>query len=102
MRRWLIALAVTAGLTISGAAAAELTGGDADALKDEIQTISMANDCQWQGENADPATAVLAGKSRLTARGKRLIDAIRGQYASVPVGAEFTAPTTTVGVKSGR
>ncbi len=53
------------------------------------------------GENADPATAVLAGKSRLTARAKKLIDAIRGQYVGVPVGAEFTAPATTVGVKSG-
>ena len=53
------------------------------------------------GENADPVTAVLAGKSRLTARGKKLIDAIRSQYAGVPVGAEFTAPATTVGVKSG-
>jgi hypothetical protein len=37
----------------------------------------------------------------LTSRGRRLIDAIRAQYAGVPVGAEFTVPTTTVGVKSG-
>ena len=53
------------------------------------------------GENADPVTAVLTGKSRLTARGRKLIDAIRGQYAGVPVGADFTAPATSVGVKSG-
>lgn len=53
------------------------------------------------GENADPVTAVQAGKSRLTARGKKLIDAIRGQYAGIPVGPEFTTPTTAVGVKSG-
>ena len=41
-----------------------------------------------------------AGKPRLTARARRLIDAIRGQYAGVPVGAEFVAPTSSVGVKS--
>jgi hypothetical protein len=42
-----------------------------------------------------------AGKPRLTARARRLIDAIRDQYAGVPVGAEFVAPATSVGVKSG-
>ena len=41
-----------------------------------------------------------AGKPRLTARARRLIDAIRGQYAGVPVGAGFVAPTSSVGVKS--
>ncbi len=40
------------------------------------------------------------GKPRLTARARRLIDAIRGQYSGVPVGAEFVVPTTAVGVKS--
>ncbi len=41
-----------------------------------------------------------AGKPRLTARARRLIDAIRGQYAGVPVGAGFVAPANSVGVKS--
>ena len=45
----------------------------------------------------DPAPT---GKPRLSARGRRLIDAIRGQYAGVPVAAEFVVPATSVGVKS--
>ncbi len=69
-----------------------------DLIADAESDAAAVND---PGENADPVTAVLAGKSRLTARGKKLIDAIRMQYAGVPVGAEFTAPATTVGVKSG-
>lgn len=56
MRRWFSAVAATAALGISGAAGAELTGGDAEALKDEIQSISMVSDCQWLAETADPAT----------------------------------------------
>jgi hypothetical protein len=44
--------------------------------------------------------ATPAGKPRLTARGRRLIDAIRSQYQGVPVAAEFVVPTTAVGVKS--
>ncbi len=56
MRRWVIALAATAALSVSAAAGAELTGDDAAALKDEVQTISMVSDCQWLGENADPTT----------------------------------------------
>jgi hypothetical protein len=49
---------------------------------------------------ADHPAGAVTGKSRLTSRGKRLVDAIRGQYAGVPVGAEFTVPANPVGVKS--
>ena len=31
---------------------------------------------------------------------RRLIDAVRGQYAGVPVGTEFVVPAASVGVKS--
>ena len=51
-----------------------------------------------------PATAggpSVAGSSRLTPRAIRLIQAIRAQYAGTPVGAEFTAPVSPVGIKSG-
>jgi len=40
-------------------------------------------------------------KARLTSRALRLIDAIRGQFAGVPVGEDFTPPINPVGVKSG-
>jgi hypothetical protein len=50
-------------------------------------------------EGAPPSP--LTGKSRLTGRGRRLVAAIRAQFAGIPVGADFSAPATTVGVKSG-
>jgi hypothetical protein len=49
---------------------------------------------------AEHPAGALTGRSRLTSRGKRLVDAIRSQYAGVPVGAEFTVPANPVGVKS--
>jgi len=52
------------------------------------------------GSEDTPAENMSSGKSRLTGRGRRLIDAIREQYAGVPVAAEFVVPTTSVGVKS--
>ncbi len=41
------------------------------------------------------------GPPRITARGQRLIDAIRGRYAGVPLEPAMPAPGTGVGVKSG-
>ena len=52
------------------------------------------------GSEDAPAENVSSGKPRLTGRARRLIDAIRDQYAGVPVAAEFVVPTTSVGVKS--
>jgi hypothetical protein len=68
-----------------------------DLISAEESDSAPANE---PAESNEGSVAVLTGKSRLTSRGRRLIDAIRGQYAGVPVGAEFVAPATTVGVKS--
>ena len=52
------------------------------------------------GSEDAAAPAAPSGKSRLTGRARRLIDAVRAQYAGVPVGTEFVVPTASVGVKS--
>jgi hypothetical protein len=52
------------------------------------------------GSEDTPAENMSSGNSRLTGRGRRLIQAIRDQYAGVPVAAEFVVPATSVGVKS--
>ena len=52
-------------------------------------------------DSSEHEASAVTGKSQLDRRGRRLVDAIRNQYAGVPVGAEFTVLATTVGVKSG-
>ena len=60
------------------------------------------SDAAPQNESGEPAPGGPAvQKSRLTSRALRLIDAIRGQFAGVPVGEDFTPPINPVGVKSG-
>jgi len=60
------------------------------------------SDAPPQNQSDEPAPGGPAvQKSRLTSRAMRLIDAIRGQFAGVPVGEDFTPPINPIGVKSG-
>ncbi len=60
------------------------------------------SDAAPQNASGEPAPGGPAvQKSRLTSRAMRLIAAIRGQFAGVPVGEDFTPPINPVGVKSG-
>ena len=72
---------------------------------DESHAAPVGDPAEIDDSTADAASAstsrVLTGRSRLTSRGRRLTDAIRTQYAGIPVGSDFVAPANPVGVKSG-